>query len=183
MMTPFSYLIAITTSRNNAEVILAILNIAEKGQAFHGFSNGAVSTDLWIIPKGKNNKQEIITRLQALPAIRIVSVVYLSLFCADMPLTLARRQPARMTGRTGLISFWYIGVLISEGCIHSQTRLSQILKGKRKITADTALRLSKYFGNSPKFWLGLQDDYDLEAERSVKKSVLNSIKAFPSNAG
>jgi antitoxin HigA-1 len=43
-----------------------------------------------------------------------------------------------------------------------QTRLSQIIKGKRRITADTALRLSKYFGNSAKFWLGLQDDFDLE---------------------
>jgi addiction module HigA family antidote len=63
-----------------------------------------------------------------------------------------------------------------------QTRLSQILKGERKITADTALRLSKYFGNSQKFWLGLQDDYDLETERSAKKTVLNSIKAFPLNA-
>jgi addiction module HigA family antidote len=44
----------------------------------------------------------------------------------------------------------------------AQTRVSQIIKGERRITADTALRLSKYFGNSPKFWLGLQDDYDLE---------------------
>ena len=59
-----------------------------------------------------------------------------------------------------------------------QTRLSQILKGKRKITADTALRLAKYFGNSPKFWLGLQIDFDLEEARSVKKSIINSIKSF-----
>ena len=36
-----------------------------------------------------------------------------------------------------------------------QTRISQIIKGKRRITADTALRLSAYFGNSAKFWLGL----------------------------
>ena len=43
-----------------------------------------------------------------------------------------------------------------------QTRVSQIIKNNRRITADTALRLSKYFGNTPKFWLGLQDDYDLE---------------------
>ena len=50
-----------------------------------------------------------------------------------------------------------------------QTRLSQIIKGKRRITADTALRLSKYFGVSAKFWLGLQDDYDLEEERESKK--------------
>ena len=37
-----------------------------------------------------------------------------------------------------------------------QTRISEILKGNRSITADTALRLSKYFGNTPNFWLGLQ---------------------------
>jgi len=43
-----------------------------------------------------------------------------------------------------------------------QTRVSAILKGKRRITADTALRLSKFFGTSAKFWLGLQADYDLE---------------------
>ena len=41
-----------------------------------------------------------------------------------------------------------------------QTRISEIIKGNRRITADTALRLSKYFGNSAKFWPGLQDDYD-----------------------
>jgi antitoxin HigA-1 len=44
-----------------------------------------------------------------------------------------------------------------------QTRISQIIIGKRRITADTALRLSSYFGNSAKFWLGLQDDYDISA--------------------
>ncbi len=38
-----------------------------------------------------------------------------------------------------------------------QTRISEILKGRRRITADTALRLAQYFGNSAKFWLGLQD--------------------------
>jgi addiction module HigA family antidote len=45
-----------------------------------------------------------------------------------------------------------------------QTRISQIMKGKRRITADTALRLSAFFGNSAKFWLGLQDDFDIEEE-------------------
>src|SRR5258708_35547158 len=63
-----------------------------------------------------------------------------------------------------------------------QTRISEILKGNRRITADTALRLSKYFGNSAKFWLGLQDDYDLEEERANKKNVLNSIRSLESNA-
>jgi addiction module HigA family antidote len=59
-----------------------------------------------------------------------------------------------------------------------QTRLSEIIKGNRRITADTALRLSKYFGNSAKFWLGLQDDFDIEEEMAQKGSMLNSIKAF-----
>jgi addiction module HigA family antidote len=63
-----------------------------------------------------------------------------------------------------------------------QTRVSSIIKGNRRITADTALRLSKYFGNSPKFWLGLQDDYDIEEERKEKKAELNAIKQCASNA-
>lgn len=59
-----------------------------------------------------------------------------------------------------------------------QTRISEILKGKRRITADTALRLSKYFGNSAKFWLGLQDDYDLEEERKEKGASLDAIRTY-----
>jgi addiction module HigA family antidote len=59
-----------------------------------------------------------------------------------------------------------------------QTRISEIIKGNRRITADTALRLSKYFGNSAKFWLGLQDDFDIEEEISAKGTLLESIKTF-----
>jgi antitoxin HigA-1 len=58
-----------------------------------------------------------------------------------------------------------------------QTRVSQIIKGRRRLTADTALRLSKYFGNSAKFWLGLQDDFDLEEERKGKEKELAGIPA------
>ena len=57
-----------------------------------------------------------------------------------------------------------------------QTRISEILKGRRRISADTALRLSKYFGNSAKFWLGIQDDFDLEEEMSVRKQEFQKIK-------
>lgn len=56
-----------------------------------------------------------------------------------------------------------------------QTRISQIIKGKRRITADTALRLSSYFGNSAKFWLGLQDDYDIEEEKENRMEILRKI--------
>ena len=59
-----------------------------------------------------------------------------------------------------------------------QTRISEIVKGNRRITADSALRFSKYFGNSAKFWLGLQDDFDIEEEMSTKGIILESIKAL-----
>ena len=63
-----------------------------------------------------------------------------------------------------------------------QTRTSEILKGNRRITADTSLRLSRYFGNSAKFLLGIQDDFDIEEEEFQKKSELSSIKQYTSNA-
>ena len=63
-----------------------------------------------------------------------------------------------------------------------QTRISEIIKGKRRITADTALRLSKFFGNSAKFWLGLQDDFDIEEEKAHKQKDLNSIRQYVHNA-
>jgi addiction module HigA family antidote len=61
-----------------------------------------------------------------------------------------------------------------------QTRVSEILKGNRRITADTALRFSKYFGTTPKFWLGLQDDYDLE-EENYKDQKIKNIKHYSLN--
>lgn len=57
-----------------------------------------------------------------------------------------------------------------------QTRISQIIKGNRRITADTAIRLSRFFGNSVKFWLGLQDDYDIRVELAEKKDQFDHIK-------
>ena len=56
-----------------------------------------------------------------------------------------------------------------------QTRVSEIVKGNRRISADTAVRLSVFFGNSAKFWLGLQDDYDIENELQEKEKELKHI--------
>ena len=59
-----------------------------------------------------------------------------------------------------------------------QTRVSEIIKGNRRVTADTALRFSHFFGNSAKFWLGLQDDFDIENELNEKAEELENIKRF-----
>ena len=64
----------------------------------------------------------------------------------------------------------------------AQTRLSEILKGNRRVTADTAIRFSRYFGTSSKFWLGLQDDYDLEKERVNKKNEFENIRKYKQSA-
>ena len=63
-----------------------------------------------------------------------------------------------------------------------QTRTSEIIKGHRSITADTAIRLSYYFGNSAKFWLGLQNDYDLEEETKSKEGDFKRIKRIKEHA-
>lgn len=59
----------------------------------------------------------------------------------------------------------------------SATRVSQILKVNRRITADTALRLSRFFGTSAKFWLGLQNDYDIEEEKAAEQKELEDIRS------
>ncbi len=56
----------------------------------------------------------------------------------------------------------------------SPGRISEIVSGKRSITADTALRLGKYFGVSPEVWLNLQTDYDLRIARCTTWPVIES---------
>ena len=56
-------------------------------------------------------------------------------------------------------------------------RINEIVLGKRAITADTALRLSRFFGNSPQFWLGLQTQYDLDvAEDHLGKRLDREVR-------
>lgn len=71
---------------------------------------------------------------------------------------------------------------LSKETFIPQTRISEILKGNRRITTDTALRFSKYFGTSAKFWLGLQDDYDIEEENNSKQKEFDTIRPMESSA-
>lgn len=57
-----------------------------------------------------------------------------------------------------------------------QTRIGLILAGKRRISVDTALRFSKFFGNSAHFWIQLQADYDLELESDLQRETLDKIQ-------
>ena len=55
-------------------------------------------------------------------------------------------------------------------------RINEIVHGKRSITADTALRLGRYFGTSAHFWLNLQDHYDLDVEEDQIQAQLDAIQ-------
>ena len=58
-------------------------------------------------------------------------------------------------------------------------RINEIVLGKRRITADTALRLSRYFGLSERFWMNLQSRYDLEVERDrLRDRLEKEVKVF-----
>lgn len=57
-------------------------------------------------------------------------------------------------------------------------RINEIVHGKRRISADTALRLARYFGTSDRFWMNLQNRYDLEIERDRLANDLRQIKPY-----
>jgi len=85
-------------------------------------------------------------------------------------------HPSEVLQEEFLIPMGITAYRLSKDLGIPQTRISEIIKGRRRISADTALRLSRYFGNSAKFWLGLQDDYDLEEELATRKQEFQKIK-------
>jgi addiction module HigA family antidote len=65
----------------------------------------------------------------------------------------------------------------------SEMRVSEIARGKRAITADTALRLGRFFGVAPEFWLNLQSRYDLEAaEEALGPALEREVEVFHPSA-
>jgi addiction module HigA family antidote len=62
-----------------------------------------------------------------------------------------------------------------------QTRISEIIRGKRSITVDTALRFSKFFGTSPEFWINIQNQFDMENKKEELASELIKIHTFQFN--
>ncbi len=59
-----------------------------------------------------------------------------------------------------------------------QTRISQVIRGKRGVSAETALRLARFFGTTAQFWLGLQNDYDLEESERALHQDLQRIRTW-----
>ena len=75
------------------------------------------------------------------------------------------------------------GYKLAKALFIDQTRISEIIKGKRSITTDTALRLAKFFGTSTEFWLNIQAQYDIETISDSLKEELNNIHKYEAVEG
>jgi addiction module HigA family antidote len=85
-------------------------------------------------------------------------------------------HPGEILEQEFLIPMRITSYQLSKDTNIPQTRISEIIKKRRAITCNTALKFAKYFGTSPEFWTGLQMDYDLEEEKAKIQEELKSIK-------
>ena len=91
-------------------------------------------------------------------------------------------HPGKVLLREFLSEFGVTSYALAKSIGVPTNRITGIVNGDRSISADTALRLGRYFGNSPEFWMNLQMHYDLEvAERLVGRQILRDIQ--PTSAG
>jgi len=84
-------------------------------------------------------------------------------------------HPGEILEKEFLVPLGITAYKLSKAIGVQQTRISLIRKGERGITADTAMRFSKFFGTSPEFWMPLQREYDLRRVRFELKEIIDSI--------
>lgn len=88
---------------------------------------------------------------------------------------IANIHPGEILQEEFLIPMGISAYKLSKSIGVQQTRISLIIKGERGITADTAMRLSKYFGTTPEFWMNLQREYDLRKVKTEIKEIIDHI--------
>ena len=84
-------------------------------------------------------------------------------------------HPGEILKEEFLIPMGISAYKLSKSIGVQQTRISLIIKGERGITADTAMRLSKYFGTTPEFWMNLQREHDLRKVKSEIQDIIDGI--------
>ncbi len=87
-------------------------------------------------------------------------------------------HPGEVLQEEFLIPLGISAYRLSKELMVPQTRISGIIHGKRSVTADTAIRFSRFFGTTPDFWLNLQALYDIEEEEKKHFSDFEEIKRF-----
>lgn len=90
-----------------------------------------------------------------------------------MPKKLAPIHPGEIIKEDVLVPLEMSVNQLAKALAVDAARLNEIVRGRRGITADTALRLARYLGSSPEFWLNLQQSYELRVARQEKQSEIN----------
>ena len=99
-------------------------------------------------------------------------------FQQESPLDLSEIHPGEILREDFLVPMNLTAYKLSKSIGVSQTRIAEILKGERSITADTAHRLARFFGTSAQLWLGLQNQYDLEKAEAQNRAAYEQIPTY-----
>ncbi|MEO1246385.1 MAG: HigA family addiction module antitoxin [Pseudomonadota bacterium] len=88
-------------------------------------------------------------------------------------------QPGEILKTEFLDELGLTAYAFSKSICMNRSGVSDIINGERAITAETALRFARFFGNSPQFWLNLQDEYNLRvAERRVGRQIIRDVEHY-----
>ena len=87
-------------------------------------------------------------------------------------------HPIEILQQDFLVPLYISAYQLAKETYINQTLISEILKGKRSVTIDTALRLAKFFGTSPEFWINIQTQYDMEIKSDEISDDLQKINTI-----
>lgn len=90
----------------------------------------------------------------------------------------SHQHPGKILNKLFIQPLKIDAIEVARACNFTQGRISEIILGKRRITADTAIRLGIFFGNSAEFWLKLQMKYDIAKELEAKQEEYRKLKIF-----
>jgi len=111
-------------------------------------------------------------------AIRFEGLEHMDFSDVAMGEKLAAVHPGKILQEEFLVPLQMTPHALSLALQIPATRINDIVRERRAITTDTALRLARYFGNTAEFWIGLQVDYDMAVVRHSLRDALNRIQRF-----
>jgi len=167
-MAPVSYLLSITASRDDKEILLAIFNIAGMGRAIYAEYGNDISKSLWIIPKGKETQLEVEARLLSEPAIQSASVVGLNNQVTESELTDVRRLFTDVGWDTSDVNNDELSIYVNAA-LKRQYNYYIDFDHKEKVSAPVKIRV-KPIQEHPEYsaeWLQQNIHYEEEDEDKV----------------
>jgi addiction module HigA family antidote len=99
-----------------------------------------------------------------------------------MPKRLSPVHPGEVLREDFLVPTKLTPYAVARACGVPRTRIERIARAETPVTADTALRLARYFGTTPQFWMGIQTQYDLERAEDEARSELRRIAPMKRSA-